>query len=93
VGGRIDFDFTDLGETWTTWIRHGVLNARRGAGKDPALTVTGPKAAMVAAILRPGSAARLVEAGQITLDGDRAQLETYAALLDEFDPNFPIATP
>ncbi len=48
---------------------------------------------LVATILQPGSAANLAEAGQITLNGDRAQLETYAALLDEFDPNFPIVAP
>ena len=28
---RIDFDFTDLDETWTMWVRRGVLNARGAA--------------------------------------------------------------
>jgi len=47
----------------------------------------------MAAILQHGSAARLADAGQITLTGDLPQLETYAALPDEFDPNFVIVAP
>jgi linear primary-alkylsulfatase len=90
---RIDFTFSDLDETWTTWVRRGVFNARRGASPDAQLTVTGPKAALVAVLLRPAAAAQLAEAGQIELDGDESALDTLAGLLDEFDPNFNIVTP
>jgi hypothetical protein len=38
-------------------------------------------------------AAKLAQAGQITLDGDASVLETLAGLMDEFDPDFPIVTP
>jgi len=90
---RIDFAFTDLNETWTAWIRRGVLNARRGAAPDAQLTVTGPKAALAGVLLRPAAAAQLAGSGQIELDGDESALATLAGLLDEFDPNFNIVTP
>lgn len=48
---RIDFTFTDLDETWTVWVRRGVLNARSGASPDTQLTVSGPKAALVGVVL------------------------------------------
>jgi hypothetical protein len=33
------------------------------------------------------------DAGRISLDGDASVLETYAGLMDEFDPNFEIVAP
>ena len=90
---RVDFSFTDLDQTWTVWIRRGVLNARRGVSPDTQLTVSGPKAALVGVVLRPGAAGELTEAGQIRLDGDPAALTALAGVLDEFDPNFAIVTP
>ncbi|WP_328867160.1 alkyl/aryl-sulfatase [Streptomyces sp. NBC_00304] len=90
---RIDFRFTETDETWTMWVRRGVLNARRGASPDTLLTVSGPKAALVGVLLKPVVAEQLAEAGKITLEGDRGALRTLAGLLDEFDPDFPIVTP
>ena len=90
---RIDFTFTDLDQTWTVWIRHGVLNARVGASPDTQLTVSGPKAALVGVVLKPAAAQQLAEAGQIHLDGDASALRDLAAVMDEFDPNFNIVTP
>ncbi|MFB7718836.1 alkyl/aryl-sulfatase [Nocardia sp. NPDC056100] len=90
---RIDLHFADADEQWTMWIRHGVLNARPGTSADAQLTITGPKALMVAALLEPAAATGLAEDGKITLDGDTAILDTYASLLDEFDPAFAIVTP
>ncbi len=54
---RIDFSFTDLDQTWTIWIKHGVLNARVGASPDTHLTVSGPKAALVGVVLKPATGA------------------------------------
>ncbi|MGW1991768.1 alkyl/aryl-sulfatase [Embleya sp. NPDC001921] len=90
---RIDFHFTDLDRTWTMWVRRGVLNARPGASPDAALTVTGPKPALVATLLEPDSAHALADSGTITLTGDKSLLPSLASLLDTFDPNFPIVTP
>jgi alkyl sulfatase BDS1-like metallo-beta-lactamase superfamily hydrolase len=97
---HIDYTFTDLNQTWSVRIRHGVLNARLGtAGNGPTgngtapLTVSGPKATLVGAVLNPAAAAKLARAGQLTLDGDASVLETLAGLMDEFDPDFAIVTP
>ncbi|GHG28545.1 alkyl/aryl-sulfatase [Streptomyces zaomyceticus] len=90
---RVDFTFTESDETWTIWIARGVLNARRGASPDTQLTVSGPKPELVGVLLKPGSAAKLVEAGKVKLDGDASALDTLAGLLDTFDPDFPVVTP
>jgi alkyl sulfatase BDS1-like metallo-beta-lactamase superfamily hydrolase len=90
---RIDFTFTDHNETWTAWVKRGVLNARRGASPDTQLTVSGPKAALVGVVLNPAAASQLAQAAKITMDGDASVLATLAGLMDEFDPNFNIVTP
>jgi alkyl sulfatase BDS1-like metallo-beta-lactamase superfamily hydrolase len=93
VNLHIDFQFTDHDESWTMWIRRGVLNARRGTSNDAQLTVSGPKAALVGVLLNPKGAVQLAEAGKIELNGDRAALESLASVIDQFDPNFNIVTP
>ena len=90
---HIDFEFTDLDQTWTVWVKRGVLNARQGASPDTQLTVSGPKAALVGVILKPAAAGQLTQAGHITLNGDLRALTALADVLDEFDPNFNIITP
>lgn len=37
--------------------------------------------------------AAVISAGKLNLDGDASVLQTYAVLLDEFDPNFAIVVP
>ena len=44
-------------------------------------------------MLPPASARQLAQAGQIQLDGDESVLDTFAGLMDKFDPNFGIVTP
>jgi linear primary-alkylsulfatase len=63
---RIDFTFTDLDETWSAHIHNGVLNARQESDPDATLTVSGPKPALVAAILQPAAAAKLAEIRHLT---------------------------
>ncbi len=70
-----------------------MLNARRGASPAAQLTVSGPKAALVGVVLQPAAAGQLAQTGEITLDGDGSVLATFAALMDEFDPNFNFVTP
>ncbi|MDF3310547.1 alkyl sulfatase dimerization domain-containing protein [Rhodococcus sp. T2V] len=90
---RIDFSFTDEHAHWTMRIARGVLNARAGSSPDTQLTVSGPKKALVAVLLTPASATELEQAGMVTLDGDAGALSAVAAVLDDFDPSFPIVTP
>ena len=93
VDVRFDVEFTDRDETWSVRVRDGVLNARPGASDGAPLTVRAPKTLVAAVLLQPAAAAKLADAGQVTLDGDAALLDAYASVLDEFDPNFPIVTP
>jgi alkyl sulfatase BDS1-like metallo-beta-lactamase superfamily hydrolase len=90
---RINFTFTDMRETWAMSIRHGVLNARRGADADAQLTVSGPKAGLTGVLLHPRTAKNLAGTRTISLFGDQSVLETYAGLLEKFDPDFAIVTP
>ena len=90
---RIDFSFTDADQTWTVWVKRGVLNARPGASPNTQLTVSGPKAALVGVILKPATGQPLAETGHIQLDGEASALADLAAVMDDFDPNFNIVTP
>jgi alkyl sulfatase BDS1-like metallo-beta-lactamase superfamily hydrolase len=90
---RIDFAFTDHHQTWTMWVKRGVLNARRGACADSQLTVSGPKAALTGVLLKPATAGQLAQAEKIKLAGDESLLTAFAELLDQFEPNFNIVTP
>ena len=90
---RIDFAFTDMDQTWTVWVKRGVLNARLGASPETHLTVSGPKAALTGVVLKPDGAHELAEAGRIQLDGDTSVLQAYADVMDQFEINFNIVTP
>ncbi|WP_137842976.1 alkyl sulfatase dimerization domain-containing protein [Microbacterium sp. 2FI] len=90
---QLNFEFTDAGETWTVWVRQGVLNARPGASPDAGLTVSGPKPALVGVLLQPGAAAALIEKGAVGVTGDEGVLDALIELVDQFDPNFAIVTP
>jgi alkyl sulfatase BDS1-like metallo-beta-lactamase superfamily hydrolase len=88
-----DYHFPDTGETWTTWVKRGVLNARRGASPGAQLTVSGVKPALVGVILDQADPAELADAGTITLHGDASVLNIYRSLIDKFDPNYHLVTP
>ncbi|MEU0538549.1 alkyl sulfatase dimerization domain-containing protein [Nocardia sp. NPDC005978] len=89
----INLNFTDVAEEWTLWIRRGVLNARRGKAADARLTVTGPKQALTGVLLKPAVADKLSSEKVIQLDGDSSVLKEMAAVLDTFEPTFPMVTP
>lgn len=90
---RLDLVFTDRGETWTMWVRNGVLNARPGASSEPQATITGPKAALVGLLVQPKAAQALVDKGALQVAGDSSAIAAYAAVVDDFDPDFAIVTP
>ena len=92
---RMNFEFTDEepAQSWTMWVRNGVLNARRGAAPDAQLTVSGTKAGLVTTLLHPLKARRMSGTSQLSFTGDTSVLEDYGALLDDFDPAFNLVTP
>ena len=76
------------------WVGRGVLNARRGASAETPAHGLRTEGGAVATVLQPAdSHASSPRPGKITLDGDAAVLPSYAALLDEFDPNFELIAP
>jgi len=89
----LDLDFTDQGEAWTMWIKNGVLHARRARSSAAQLTISGPKAELVMALLQPGTAEKLAKEERISLTGDETALTEFAGLLDQFAPTFDIVTP
>ncbi|SEL79744.1 alkyl/aryl-sulfatase [Streptacidiphilus jiangxiensis] len=90
---RINLTFADSGGPWTMWVRNGVLNARPGHAPDAGLSVTGPKAALAALLLKPAAAKDLVEKYRLTTEGDLGVLGALASAMDDFDPQFPLVTP
>lgn len=90
---RLNLTFTDAGEDWTTWVKDGVLNARRGHVDGAHLTVSGPKAALAGLLLQPGHGRDIVAKAGLQASGDLAVLDTLASVIDAFDPSFPIVTP
>jgi alkyl sulfatase BDS1-like metallo-beta-lactamase superfamily hydrolase len=80
-------------EQWNLWVAHGVLNARPGHAADAQLSITGPKPAIVGLILQPAKSADLLASGAITSDGDTTALRRLAAVMEEFNPAFNLATP
>ncbi|MEV6104027.1 alkyl sulfatase dimerization domain-containing protein [Streptomyces sp. NPDC051940] len=92
---RINFTFTGpAGEQpWTMWIRNGVLNARPGHADGAQLSVTGPKPALAALLLKPADAAATIDRYSLTTEGDTGALATLAKVTDTFDPHFNLVTP
>ncbi|MFI2336145.1 alkyl sulfatase C-terminal domain-containing protein [Nocardia rhamnosiphila] len=90
---RVNTTFTDTGDGWTMWVRHGVLNARSGHAPDAQLMVPGPKASLAALLLQPKTAREVIEKYSLRTDGDISVLDALAGVVDEFDPHFNIATP
>ncbi|RZU53752.1 alkyl sulfatase BDS1-like metallo-beta-lactamase superfamily hydrolase [Krasilnikovia cinnamomea] len=83
----IDWTFTDLGESYRTTLRNGVLLQQRdpGAGRaDLSLTLTKRDLLGLLAGQGPGGA---------THDGDFGVLLRLAGYLDAPDPSFAIVTP
>lgn len=90
---RVNLTFGDSDARWTMWVARGVLNAREHHADDARVTISGPKAALTGALLRPGAASQLADSGAITIEGDAGELGKLAAVLDSADPSFPIVTP
>ncbi len=90
---RINITVTDKDEKWTVWVANGVLNARPAHRDDAQLSISGPKAAIVGILAQPKHAAAVLEAGKLEVTGDSTVLDTFASVMDEFDPAFNLATP
>jgi alkyl sulfatase BDS1-like metallo-beta-lactamase superfamily hydrolase len=90
---RFNLTITDIDGLHSFQIRHGVLHYWPKQLTDPDATITLSHQALVGMIFQPAMFGQLVQAGQITLDGNTDLVKTFISLLDEFDPQFNIMTP
>ncbi|MCB0965690.1 MAG: MBL fold metallo-hydrolase [Ilumatobacter sp.] len=91
---RINATFTDLDRTYALLVDNGVLNYFEGQpDPDATATITLTRPALDDVTLGVATFAEQVDNGQISVDGDRNDVERFLGLLDTFDFWFDIVTP
>jgi hypothetical protein len=88
--GRVN---TDTHDTIPAMPIDLLFDARKGDVDDTQLTISGPKAALVALLLQPAEAGDIIASARLETDGALATPDTLAAVPDTFNPNFNIVTP
>ncbi len=91
---EIDLELTDSGERAGIEVTNSVLHGRVGqASRDPVarLRMTRPTLNLLA--LGRTDIATAIESGDVTVTGDRRQVETLFSWLDSFDRWFAVVTP
>jgi alkyl sulfatase BDS1-like metallo-beta-lactamase superfamily hydrolase len=90
----INWNFTDLGETYALTLQNTALTWSRGAPApeaDASLTLT--RATLDVIVLKQISFPDAVKSGRITLEGDATKPGELLSLFDEFKPMFAIVSP
>ena len=91
---RIALSFTDLPEPWLLVVERCVLHAYRGRSTpQPTVTLTLESRAFRRLMLGIVTAAELLQANALTLQGDGSALAAFAGLFDRFERRFPLVTP
>lgn len=86
--------FTDLDETYTLNLQHGVLSWSSVApASRPALTVTMTRQTLNAILCGETGFQDAVKAGQIRLEGEAGVFRALLESLDQFDGNFNVVEP
>jgi alkyl sulfatase BDS1-like metallo-beta-lactamase superfamily hydrolase len=88
----IDWTITDTGERWRTSLSNGVFLPRRRA-EGAGTTGDGPADCSLTLARGQVLGALLGDRAGVDVVGDASALDRLAALLDQFDPAFPIVTP
>lgn len=90
----ITWVLTDLGTTYLTELRHGVLNHRTVPGPPPDSTVfTLTRRALIGALTGQLDAAAALADGTIAVTGDPTVVARLVEVLAPVDPDFAIVTP
>jgi len=90
----LNFVFTDIGETHVVWLENAVLHHERAPEREDAdATLRLTRETWNRIITQQTTVPREVLGGGIDVDGSRLALLGFFALLDDFDPEFPIVTP
>jgi alkyl sulfatase BDS1-like metallo-beta-lactamase superfamily hydrolase len=95
VNLRVNFVFTDIGETYRLWIENAVLHHRRVEKPDPNgdVTVRMTKVMLLRMALGQAGLRDLILSKEIDVDGSRTELLRFFSLLDAPNPNFAIVRP
>ncbi len=81
--------FTDYPDTYTLFVKNGVILYQTGLAGQPSATLTMPKAAMGALIAKDGELQKQL----IEIEGDAAILQKLTEHFSVFDPSFNIIEP
>lgn len=91
---KINFVFSDLGESYVLWIENAVLHFRKSA-PDPAAaaTLTLTKPLFVRLMTGQAGVRDLVFSGDASITGSRIDLGRFLLLIEKAPGKFPIVTP
>jgi alkyl sulfatase BDS1-like metallo-beta-lactamase superfamily hydrolase len=89
-----NFQFTDVGETYVIEISNGVMRHRAGGRAETAdANVTLTRAFWLRLLQRDAGLAEMITSREFAIDGDRAALLGFFAMLDQPQADFDIVTP
>ncbi|MDR1859608.1 MAG: MBL fold metallo-hydrolase [Bacteroidales bacterium] len=89
----IQFNVTDERQSYYVFLKNGTLHHRPASGNEPVqLAVTLPKNQLQTFVAHPDSVKTLTNAPDVNLAGDAGTLETFAALLTDFNLAWDIVT-
>jgi len=90
----INWHFTDSGQKFVLTLENSALTHVAGRQAEAAdANVTLSRATLDAITLKQTSFPEAVRSGQVRIEGDRAKLGELLAMLDTFEPMFPIVEP
>lgn len=90
----VNFNFSDLDQTYVATIENSVLHYRKDA-PDPNAdsTLTLPRAMLVKLVTKQAGVTDLLTSGEVDIEGSTIDLGRFFRLLDKPDLVFPIVTP
>jgi alkyl sulfatase BDS1-like metallo-beta-lactamase superfamily hydrolase len=92
---RINFVFTDLGETHVVHVENGVLHHEKQDAPDPdaAVTMLLTRDFLVRMVTGDAGLRDMIFSDDVDVDGSRFELLSFFSLLDRPAGDFPIVTP
>ncbi|ADU34375.1 alkyl/aryl-sulfatase [Variovorax paradoxus] len=89
----INWNFTDSNQQFVLTLENSALTHIAGQQAGADATVTLSRATLDAITLKETSFPAAVLTGKVKIDGDRAKLGELMAMLDTFEPMFPVVEP
>jgi alkyl sulfatase BDS1-like metallo-beta-lactamase superfamily hydrolase len=91
---RLKLAFTDLNVEYLLTVKNSVLNYFKDRQPaEPQVTLTLASMDFKKMLMGEADAATLLEAQQLTIDGDAGRLLSLRALFDQFPRRYPLVTP